>query len=248
MTYLLVDNSNTRTKFVLATERGLLDWRAIIPTKEVTGEALEEALEGRTFDCAVVCSVVPKIMEVLERWFRVPVHRLTCESPLGVGIDYPQPRQIGADRLANAAGVGIRYRVPCIVVDFGTAVTFDVIDKDRNYVGGVICPGLAALSDYLPQHTAQLPTINPREPDQAIGKSTEEAMHAGAVIGYRGLVKEILSKLEEELKERPVVIATGGDARLIARRVDRIDHVDRDITMIGLLAVARNVFGVGDCN
>lgn len=123
----------------------------------------------------------------------------------------------------------------------------DVIDNKRNYVGGVICPGLAALalSDYLPQNTAQLPTINLREPDQAIGKSTEEAMHAGAFIGYRGLVKEILTRLEEELKERPVVIATGGDARLIGRRVDRIDHVDRDITMIGLLAVARNVFGPG---
>lgn len=243
MTYLLVDNSNTRTKFVLATERGLLDWRAVIATKEVTGEALEEALEGRTFDCAVVSSVVPRIMDVLEQWFQVPVHKLTCDSPLGVGIDYPLPRQIGADRLANAAGVGARYSVPCIVVDFGTAVTFDVIDENSNYVGGVIAPGLASLSDYLTKNTALLPTINPKEPDHAIGKSTEDAMHVGAVFGYRGLVKEILAKLEAELVGRPIVVATGGDARLISRRVDRIDHVDKDITMIGLLEVARNVFG-----
>lgn len=245
MTYLLVDNSNTRTKFVLATERGLLDWRAVIATKEVTGEALEEALEGRTFDCAVVSSVVPRIMAVLEQWFQVPVHKLTCDSPLGVGIDYPLPRQIGADRLANAAGVGARYPVPCIVVDFGTAVTFDVIDENSNYVGGVIAPGLASLSDYLTKNTALLPTINPKEPDHAIGKSSEDAMHVGAVFGYRGLVKEILAKLEAELVGRPIVVATGGDARLISRRVDRIDHVDKDITMIGLLEVARNVFGDG---
>lgn len=129
-------------------------------------------------------------------------------------------------------------------MDFGSGITFDVIDENRNYVGGVIYPGLAALSDYLPQHTAQLPSINLCEPDQAIGKSTEDAMHAGAVIGYRELVKEILDKLEEELKGRPVVIATGGDARLIACRVGRIDHVDRDITMIGLLVVAGMFLGL----
>ncbi len=243
MIYLLVDNSNTRTKFTLATPEGLLDWRAIIATREVSGEALEEALEGRTFDCAVVSSVVPKVMDILEQWFRVPVHKLSCHSPLGVGIDYPLPEQIGADRLANAAAVGASYPFPCIVVDFGTAVTFDVVDDNGNYAGGVIAPGLAFVSDYLAHNTAQLPTINPREPSQAIGKSTEDAMHAGAIYGYRGLVKEIIARLEAELENRPAVIATGGDARLIASRVDRIDHVDKDITLNGLLVVARNVFG-----
>ena len=242
MTYLLVDNSNTRTKFTLASPEGLLDWRAIIETKEVTGQALEEALEGRTFDCAVVSSVVPAILEVLTQWFSVPVHSLNYTSPLGVGIDYPLPAQIGADRLANAAGVMDRYPCPCIVVDFGTAVTFDVIDAQKNYVGGVIAPGLASLSDYLSKKTALLPTISPREPKQALGKSTEEAMHAGAVLGYRGLVKEILSCLELELGERPYVVATGGDAELIARRVERIDYVDKNITLRGLLSVARRVF------
>lgn len=242
MIYLLVDNSNTRTKFCLATKAGLLDWRAVIETKEVTGFALEEALEGRRFDCAVVSSVVPHIFAVLQEWFCVPVHELNCYSPLGVGIDYPEPEQIGADRLANAAAVGDRYSCPCIVVDFGTAVTFDVIDENKCYAGGVIAPGLASLSDYLSRKTALLPTINPREPQQAIGKSTEEAMHAGAVIGYRGLVKEIIAKLEEELSARPCVVATGGDAALIARRVERIDYVDKDITLNGLLVVAKNVF------
>lgn len=242
VTYLLVDNSNTRTKFALATPKGLLDWRAVIATKEVTGAALEEALEGRTFDAAVVSSVVPDVMKKLASWFPVPFHELNCDSLLGVGIDYPRPRQIGADRLANAAAVGAHYSFPCIVVDFGTAVTFDVIDEKGNYIGGVIAPGLASLSDYLSKNTALLPTINPREPAHAIGKSTEEAMHAGAVIGYRGLVKEILAKLGEELGTRPLVIATGGDARLISRRVDRIDKVDKNITLKGLLAVAKKTF------
>lgn len=248
MTYLLIDNSNTRTKLALATPSGLLDWRAVIATKEVSGQAIEEALEGRSFDAAIISSVVPDVLRLIEEWMPVPYHRVTWESPLGVGIDYPHPRQIGADRLVNAAAVGAHYSFPCIVVDFGTAVTFDVINGEGNYVGGVIAPGLAALSDYLAKKTALLPTIDPHEPSHAIGKSTEEAMHAGAVIGYRGLVKEILANLEEELGSPPMVVATGGDARLIARRVDRINYVDKAVTLKGLLTVARNVFPPGEEN
>ena len=118
-----------------------------------------------------------------------------------MGIDYPSPRQIGADRLANAAGAVAYYGYPCIVVDFGTAVTFDVIGPERTYLGGAIAPGLASMGDYLARNTALLPAIEPHEPKHAIGTSTVEAMHSGAVYGYRGMVKEILAKLEEEMGE-----------------------------------------------
>ena len=238
MTYLLIDNSNTRTKFVLSTPEALLKERRMTPTREVSEERLDDALKGLHYDAAVVCSVVPRVADVLRNWLTRPSHFLSCDSRLGVGIDYPSPRQIGADRLANAAGAVAYYGYPCIVVDFGTAVTFDVIGPERTYLGGAIAPGLASMGDYLARNTALLPAIEPHEPKHAIGTSTVEAMHSGAVYGYRGMVKEILAKLEEEMGKRPTVVATGGDAALIARGVPRIDHVDPDITLNGLRMVA----------
>ena len=104
MTYLLIDNSNTRTKFVLSTPEALLKERRMIPTREVSEERLDDALKGLHYDAAVVCSVVPRVADVLRNWLTRPSHFLSCDSRLGVGIDYPSPRQIGADRLANAAG------------------------------------------------------------------------------------------------------------------------------------------------
>ena len=159
-----------------------------------------------------------------------------------MAIDYPFPNQIGADRLANAAGVLTRHGAPAIVIDFGTAVTFDVISDQPAYCGGVIAPGLGAMSGYLPQKTALLPAIELIEPDSAIGKSTTHAMQAGAVFGYRGLVKEIILRIRAELSGNPKIIATGGDAALISRGVPEIDTVDPDITLDGLRQVAARVF------
>src|SRR5207302_2125097 len=152
----------------------------------------------------VLSSVVPeknKIVTTLKK----PVLRVGPKIKLGVGIDYPQPDKIGADRLANAAGVAAIYGAPAIVVDFGTAVTFDIISPDKKYIGGVIAPGLEAMTDYLYQRTALLPKIYLLEPAHAIGKSTREAMLAGAVIGYRGLVKEILAQTKREIGSKKKV-------------------------------------------
>jgi type III pantothenate kinase len=196
------------------------------------------------FSAVMVCSVVPITAAMLKEYFapRCPVHFLGPESPLGMGIDYPLPAQIGADRLANAAGVLTRHGVPAIVIDFGTAVTFDVISDQPAYCGGVIAPGLGAMSGYLPQKTALLPAIELEEPASAIGKSTVHAMQAGAVFGYRGLVKEIIGRIRAELSGQPKIIATGGDAALIARGVREIDVVDPDLTLDGLRQVAARVF------
>lgn len=244
MIYLLIDNSNTRTKFVLSSPDGLLDKRCMIPTRELCGERLALALEGWKYDFALICSVVPRVAEVLCDWLPCPFHVLSCESNLGIGIRYPLPKQIGADRLANAVGVVAYYGAPSVVVDFGTAVTFDVVSDDGFYLGGVIAPGLASMGDYLVRNTALLPAVDPREPDCAIGKSTEQAIHAGSIYGYRGLVKEILVRIEEEMPGRPYVVATGGDAELIAKGVSRIDAVDGNITLNGMRLVANlNVQG-----
>lgn len=245
MTWLLIDNSNTRTKLRLGDLERLSAWRAVVPTPEVDIGTLREALDGQDFDAVVVCSVVPAKRQIMERFFagRCPLHFIDQHSPIGMGIEYPEPARIGADRLANAVGVLSRHGAPAIVVDFGTAVTFDVISAQPAYCGGVIAPGLGAMSGYLPQKTALLEAIELAEPPSAIGKSTEHAMQAGAVFGYRGLVREIIERVRAEMEGPVRVIATGGDAALIARGVGEIDVVDEDLTMEGLRQVAARVFG-----
>ena len=248
MAWLLIDNSNTRTKFALGDAAGLQTWRRVLATADLSCESLAAATAGVEFSAVLVGSVVPVKAAILKDFFepRWPVHFLGPDSPLGMGIDYPLPSQIGADRLANAAGVLSRHGVPAIVIDFGTAVTFDVISAQPAYCGGVIAPGLGAMSGYLPQKTALLPAIELIEPASAIGKSTVHAMQAGAVFGYRGLVKEILAQIRRELAGQPRIIATGGDAALIARGVPEIDIVDPDLTLDGLRQVAARVFARGN--
>jgi len=165
---------------------------------------------------------------------------LTPRVKLGVGVDYPNPKGIGADRLANAAAAAEFYGCPAIVVDFGTAVTFDIISAQRKYIGGVIAPGLEAMTNFLYQRTALLPQISLREPRSAIGRSTIEAMRAGAVIGYRGLVREIIAKIKSERfgRKKVHVIATGGYADLIAARLREIDAVHPNLTLEGLRIIA----------
>ena len=244
MPWLLVDNSNTRTKFALANAATLLEARAWLPTAEISPARLEEKLAGLEFEGTLLCSVVPEKARMLRDHLVKfgPVHPLTWRSEMGLTIDYPNPEQIGADRLANAIGVAARHGAPAIVIDFGTAVTFDVVAAGPAYCGGVIAPGLGAMQDYLGRRTALLPQIELEEPASAIGKSTVEAMRAGAVFGYRGLVREIVARLRAEMGGEPKIVATGGDAALIARGLPEIGAVDPDLTLEGLrLAAIRNL-------
>src|SRR5439155_11884152 len=156
-----------------------------------------------------------RVMRTVRDLWGLPCLELTPKTLPGVGIDYPKPDTIGADRLANAVAVRHRYGAPAVVVDFGTAVTFDVVDRAGNYAGGIIAPGLAAMTDYLHEKTALLPRIKIREIEGAVGKSTEQAMLIGAVHGYRGLIRELVLRLKRELKTIHLpVVATGGYAKL----------------------------------
>ncbi|WAC20864.1 type III pantothenate kinase [Luteolibacter sp. SL250] len=244
MAWLLIDNSNTRTKFALGDASGLLEWRGVIPTAEIFPASLAEVVAGISYDAVLIGSVVPAKAAILEEFFagRAPTHLLGWRSPLGIAIDYPLPQQIGADRLANAVGVHGRHGAPAIVIDFGTAVTFDIVSGEPAYCGGVIAPGLGAMSGYLSRKTALLPEIELEEPPSAIGKSTVHAMQAGAVFGYRGLVRGILERLREELPGELKIIATGGDAALIAQGLPEIQQVDAELTLDGLRRVAARVF------
>jgi type III pantothenate kinase len=244
MAWLLVDNSNTRTKFTLGDSDGLHTWKAWLPTAEITAEAVQSLVAGVEFHGSLICSVVPQKSLILQEALAAygPVQVLGATSDLGISIDYPVPSQIGADRLANAVGAGHHYETPCIVIDFGTAVTFDVIEPGPTYCGGVIAPGLGAMQEYLGRRTAMLPEITLAEPLRAIGKSTVDAMLSGAVHGYRGMVKEIILQISGEMSAAPCVIATGGDAALISKGVQEIHKVDPEITLEGLRLVACRIF------
>lgn len=242
--YLLVDISNSYTKLAFAT-KGRLAKPLRHPTSELTIALLRRILRGRSAKTIVVSSVVPQKNKVIAAAAGpARVLFLSPQLDLGVGIDYPAPRSIGADRLANAAAVAQLYGYPAIVVDFGTAVTFDVVSAGGDYVGGVIAPGLEAMTSFLYDRTALLPKLSLREPVRAIGKTTRDAMMSGAVFGYRGLVREILIRvrLENFPRSKPRIVATGGYAQLIARRLPEIEAVHPNLTLEGLRIIAnRNV-------
>src|SRR5439155_23486396 len=156
------------------------------------------------------------------RW-GVAALELSPRNVTGVSINYPRPNPIGPDRLANAVAVRHKFGAPAVVVDFGTAVTFDVVNAKGEYVGGIIAPGLSAMTDYLHEKTALLPKIKIREVKAIIGKNTEQAMLIGAVHGYRGLIRGLLAELKTALRcKRLPVVATGGYAELIASRMPEI--------------------------
>lgn len=234
--FVLIDISNSFTKVARSTREKIGRVKRI-ETELLNPQSLLEAIGKGPFDLIVMSSVVPRRERVVRRTFRdVPVITVSPRVELGVGIDYPKPDTIGADRLANAVGAVEAFGAPCIVVDFGTAVTFDVISPAREYIGGVIAPGLAAMTDYLHERTALLPRIDLAEPRSAVGKSTRDAMLSGAVHGYRGLVREILREVRrsEFPRRRCAVVATGGYAALIADEMDEIDCVEPLLTLDGL--------------
>src|SRR5213595_2868729 len=238
--YLLVDISNSYTKLVFASTKRI-STPVRIATDKFSSIVFSRFLRQRRVRKVVVSSVVPKKNRVIsEATGKTRVLWLNSTVKLGVGIDYPAPETIGADRLANAASVAALYGCPAIVVDFRTAVTFDIVSARRNYIGGVIAPGLEAMTNFLYQRTALLPKLSLKEPRRAIGKSTIEAMLSGAVFGYRGLVREILARIRAEQfpRKKVYIVATGGYARLIAAQLPEINAVRPHLTLEGLRIAA----------
>ena len=239
--YLLIDVGNGRTKFALASRDEILERREL-PTSDVGGEILELVLHSWNYGMVVACSVVPKTTAILRTAFGADFVELTHRTPMGIGIRYPKPESIGPDRLANAVALAHLHGAPGIVIDFGTAVTFDILSADRHYIGGVIAPGLRLMTDYLHERTALLPRVELHEPASAIGQSTEEAILAGAAIGYRGMIHGILGALKKELPGGDAhIVATGGDAEWIIAGMEEKVIIDPDLTLHGLRLV-------GNCN
>jgi type III pantothenate kinase len=239
--FLLVNLNNTSTKLALADSENLLS-KKVMQTKAVSGPAIKRAVRAWRFDHVLVGSVVPKKTLIFRNLFGGRLKEVTPDLDLGIGIDFSDPYGIGADRLANAVGVSAGHGFPAIVVDFGTAVTFDIISRKGVYEGGVIAPGLGVMVDYMYQRTALLPKIDLNEPASAIGKTTRDAMLAGAVYGYRGLVRRIVTEIVSELEGKARIVATGSYADLIAAKLPELQIVDPDLTLEGLRLIALRNF------
>ena len=242
---LLFDIGNTNTHLGLANSSRVLRQTDLPTAAWFNGKAgalLKNFAGAARLDGAALCSVVPRATPVVRKSIRqiwkLNALELTPKTLRGVGIDYPKPETIGPDRLANAVAARHHFGAPVVVVDFGTAVTFDVVNRAGHYAGGIIAPGLAAMTDYLHEKTALLPRIKIREIQSAVGKSTEDAMRVGAVHGYRGLVRELIMELKRELRTKKLpVVATGGYASLIAAKMPEISSVEPNITLEGLRLV-----------
>ena len=246
---LLLDIGNTHTHLGLAVRGKLARARDTATKNWFAGAGASELasfLGGQRPVGSALCSVVPDATPLatlaVQQLCGIEPLELNSKTVRGIGIDYPKPATIGPDRLANALAARRLFGAPAVVVDFGTAVTFDVVNRSGNYAGGIIAPGLSAMTDYLHEKTALLPKIQIRDTRAIIGKSTEQAMLIGAVQGYRGLVRELLKGLGVELKSRRLpVIATGGYAKLIAAKMDEITAVRPNLTLEGLQLFYKNV-------
>lgn len=244
---LAIDIGNTN--IVLGIFRGeqlLASWRLATVAEQMADEyaaLLHTLLEqsGRAMDeVSGVCisSVVPLLTttfrELSERYFKLAPLIISSDIDTGVSIATDSPREMGADRIANAAAVLTMHSVPAIVVDFGTATTFDAISAGGELLGTAIAPGVTTSLEGLYRHAAQLHSVELRAPKAAIGRNTVEALRSGAVYGYVGLVEGLVHRIRLEMGGNPLVIATGGLAQVVIRETAIFDVHDPDLTLHGL--------------
>jgi type III pantothenate kinase len=242
---LAIDIGNTNTVFGFYDDRKLLrSYRIATEHAQTVDEAavlvrqFQQISRIDTVDAVAIASVVPKCTPIYQRlsgdYFQLKPLFITHKVKLNVTFDYPKPSEIGADRICNSAAAFDSFGGPVIVVDFGTATTFDIISSEGAYLGGIIAPGIESAQAALSQRAAQLFKVSIQKPDSAIGKSTEEAMIAGSFLGAVGQVDYIIRAITAELKVEPKVVATGGLAGVVTPESKLISGVAPDITLDGI--------------
>lgn len=243
---LVIDVGNTNT--VLALLEGEVvhtTWRvsSAFSTTDEVGLQLTQllALKGHHADQVtgvIISCVVPEVLYALEKASR---RYLDCE-PLIVGrgiktgmrVRTDNPREVGSDRIVNSVAAVERWGAPLVVVDFGTATTFDCVNSDGDYVGGAIAPGLQISTEALFQRTSKLPQISIRKPERVIGTNTTAAMQSGVFWGYVGLVERLVRGCRNELGGQATVVATGGLSNLVGRACEEVEHIEPNLTLQGL--------------
>ena len=199
------------------------------------------SMKGLAFadiDDAIISSSVPPLVTVFEelcrRYFEVTPMVVGPGIKTGVRISIENPREVGADRVVNAAAAHKLYGGPLIVIDFGTATTLDAVSEEGDYLGGAIAPGIVISSEALFEHAAKLPRVELVRPPKAIGRNSVSAMQSGIVFGYVGLIEGLVARMQKELGGTAKVIATGGLANIIASETGVVDAVELDLTLVGL--------------
>lgn len=244
---LVMDIGNTNIVLGLFTGQDLqVSWRLSTSRERTADEysvqikALFAAAERdpAEVEAVLICSVVPPLNEPLEKTVRncfgqVPEF-VDPASQRIVPVEYDPVSDVGADRVVNALAAIERFGTPAIVVDFGTATTFDVVSSQGVYKGGVIAPGAGISAEALFSRAARLPRIDIRKPPAVLGHSTVTSMQSGIYYGYIGLVEGILNRLIQDLEGKPAVVATGGLAQLIGSEVAAIERIEPDLTLYGL--------------
>jgi len=250
---LVVDIGNTQTHIGLMDEGVVVsEWRLATVRHRTSDEiagllqgffSLQGQRPGEAIDEVGIASVVPRLtqqwVEMCEKHLHVTAFVVGPGARTGMRIDMKNPAEVGADRIVNAVAAYEKYGGPCIVADYGTATTFDVISQEGDYLGGAIAPGIEVSLEALTSRAAKLIKIDFIEPAHAIGKSTTEALQAGAVYGFAGEVEGIVHAIWQELGVEARVIATGGLADMIARHTEVIDEVDPFLTLRGIEIVMR---------
>lgn len=195
-------------------------------------------IEAEEITEAVMCSSVPPLVttfeEVCRRYFHLRPLVVGSGIKTGIRILYDNPREVGADRVTDAVAAYRLYGGPVIVVDCGTALVFDAVSAEGDYLGGAIAPGIGMALDALFERTAKLPRIELVRPRQAIGRNTTASMQSGLIFGYVGLIEGLVKRFKEEIGASAKVVATGGQAELLAMETPSIDLVNPDLTLVGL--------------
>ncbi len=244
---LVVDVGNTNTVLGLYDGEELVhDWRirtVIDHTVDEYGILIlnlykNSKISSKAIKDIVISCVVPPMLNILEplclKYFGIKPLVVGPGIKTGMPIFYDNPREVGADRIVNAVAAFEKYRREMIIVDFGTATTFDYISPKGEYMGGCIAPGVMISSEALFERAAKLPRVDLRQPRHVVTKDTVSAMQAGIMYGYAGLVDGIVGRIKAEIDSEPLVVATGGLARLIAGVANSIEIVDEMLTIEGL--------------
>ncbi|GAB6096485.1 type III pantothenate kinase [Desulfatiferula olefinivorans] len=246
---LVIDVGNTNTVLGVFDDKTLVHHWRIRSDKNMTEDELnvlvsslfhERGLSAETFTGIIIACVVPRMMMILNTFClkylnRTPIWVDAATVGSIMPIRYNNPAEVGADRIVNAIAAYQRFKTALIVVDFGTATTFDVISKNGEYLGGAISPGIMIAADALFQNASKLPRVEIfSPPDQVIGKDTAGSMKSGIIFGYAGLVDGMVARLRAAMDDTPLVLATGGLAPLMKDVSESIDEVDGALTLFGL--------------
>ena len=247
---IAIDIGNTNITIGLFRESELVStWRFSTDSQKTSDEyglLLKQVMSYNNIkvaqiEKAAICSVVPPLTPTFESLCKTYMHvnplTVVAETKTGIKVLYDSPRDVGTDRIVDAAAAHHMYGGPCIIVDLGTATVFDAVNERAEYLGGAIAPGMIVSADSLYRATSQLRRVELNAPDQAIGKNTTHSIQSGLVFGYSELIKGMIARFKKELGTEATVIATGGQATIVKDQVGEFDYIDPDLTLKGLQIV-----------